>query len=287
MILPSALASRPLRHPSSRRFRATARLRGPHAPRPPRARLRQTVASMRPTIATMPRPNCRSSSQSAPIVANRQASTRSHRPFAQGHQAVHAAAAVAGEALPAMHGAAIVPDHQIADLPGLGPGQLVAVRRGPERIEQRLAVLEWQRPIAPGKVAAKSNREGPTETSAPCAGRNRAQHSPTVRSECRSRPPRAGGVAAPFADRDSWRSTALSEGTSASRDGPSGTHSCDKPTHDHRSNAGEKGNWLITSRSIYHSSGERFMVSRCRSALHSGCALRRLRNSSRSSHRSS
>src|SRR5438874_4710949 len=43
------------------------------------------------------------------------------------------------DALPILHRAAIVPPHEIADLPFLCPGELVLDHVSPELIEQRLA----------------------------------------------------------------------------------------------------------------------------------------------------
>jgi hypothetical protein len=84
--------------------------------------------------ARAPRASNRSNPKAAEFLTKSPtAATASDRPLAQRHQAVHAAAAVAGKALAPMHGAAVVPDGQIADLPGLGPGQLVAGRLGPQR----------------------------------------------------------------------------------------------------------------------------------------------------------
>jgi hypothetical protein len=73
---------------------------------------------------------------------------RSHRAFALGHQAVHAAAAVAGEAVAAVYGAAVVPDDQIADLPRLGPGEFVPGGVVPKLVEERPAFLERKLPGA-------------------------------------------------------------------------------------------------------------------------------------------
>ena len=74
---------------------------------------------------------------------------------------MHAAAAVAGEAVAAMHGAAVVPDDQIADLPPLGPGELVARGMRPELVQQRLALLQRQRRDVGAEAAAEEQRLAP------------------------------------------------------------------------------------------------------------------------------
>src|SRR5580704_15751006 len=48
------------------------------------------------------------------------------------------------EGVAAMHGAAIVPQHQVADAPGVQPGVFIARRQRPELVEQRLGLRELE-----------------------------------------------------------------------------------------------------------------------------------------------
>ena len=52
---------------------------------------------------------------------------------------MHAATTLADEAVAAMHGAAVVPDDEVADPPFLGPGVLRQRRIAPELVAERLA----------------------------------------------------------------------------------------------------------------------------------------------------
>ena len=56
--------------------------------------------------------------------------------------AVHDAPAARVERIAPMHGAAIVPQHQIADAPDVLPGELRPVDEAPQLVEQRLGVRE-------------------------------------------------------------------------------------------------------------------------------------------------
>jgi hypothetical protein len=91
----------------------------------------------------------------------------SRRALAFGHQPVHAAAAVAREAVPAVHGAAVVPDDQVADLPFLGPGELVARGVFPELVEQRLALIQRQWRDVGAEAAAEEQRRPRAATPGP------------------------------------------------------------------------------------------------------------------------
>src|SRR3954466_12570037 len=55
---------------------------------------------------------------------------------------MHDPAAVVVERIAAMHGAAIVPDDEIADLPDVLPGKIRAVDIAPELVEQGLRFTE-------------------------------------------------------------------------------------------------------------------------------------------------
>ena len=152
--------SRPARKPSStrslpqgsdpvhrgRRRRRTLRNGQSLAAEPQSARLARHRAGMRPAVGE-------SSRWRSQAMLN--------RPLAAGHEAVHAAAAVAGEAVAAVHGAAVVPDDQIADLPPLGPGELVARGVRPELVQQRLALFERQRRDVGAEAAPEEQRLAP------------------------------------------------------------------------------------------------------------------------------
>src|SRR5690349_13692934 len=57
---------------------------------------------------------------------------------------MHEAAQVLVKGLAAVHDAAIVPDYEIADPPLLVPGEALLRGMGPDRVEQRLALINRQ-----------------------------------------------------------------------------------------------------------------------------------------------
>src|SRR5215471_18526597 len=83
-------------------------------------------------------------------------------PFAFDLGTVHQTARIAIEWIATVHGAAVVPQNEIADLPDIVPGQLVASRAGPDLIEQGLRFRKRQT-IDVGISAA-------AEVEAPAAG---------------------------------------------------------------------------------------------------------------------
>src|SRR5204863_6060877 len=72
--------------------------------------------------------------------------------------AVHQAAGRGVKGVAAVHRAAIVPPHEIADLPFLGPGELVLDHVSPELVEQRLALGDRQADDIGVDTAAEEQR---------------------------------------------------------------------------------------------------------------------------------
>src|SRR5436190_8761961 len=83
--------------------------------------------------------------------------SRHHR-LADDLGAVHQPAQALVEGVAAVHDAAIIPHHQIADPPLLVPGKMLLRGMRPDRVEQLLAVLDAQAMDVGAGTAAEEQR---------------------------------------------------------------------------------------------------------------------------------